>query len=160
MITISRKTAAACIELWRDRGNLQLGLAKTCTDSGQYQQALTHCNWARESFDVMDELQAALNATPSYIGSSHYLYTKVPESFYLFTPLNEDHFQEAFRQANQTPGSAVFAQVVNRNGLIRLQGACFTPEYADQINSIINNWRIYRGVPQNEHHALQQEKHQ
>lgn len=50
------ETIKKSIELWRDRGNLQLILAAEFRESGNFPGMLTACNWARECFDFMDFL--------------------------------------------------------------------------------------------------------
>lgn len=51
------ETIKASIELWRDRGNLQIGLAAEFREQGNFISMLTACNWARECFDHMDALR-------------------------------------------------------------------------------------------------------
>lgn len=50
------ETIKKSIELWRDRGNLQLILAAEFREHGNFVSMLTACNWARECFDSMDSL--------------------------------------------------------------------------------------------------------
>lgn len=50
------ETIKASIELWRDRGNLQIGLAAEFRGQDNFISMLTACNWARQCFDHMDKL--------------------------------------------------------------------------------------------------------
>lgn len=57
------ETIKQSIELWRDRGNLQLGIAAEFQEHGDNHGMLTACNWARQCFDHMDLLRQFLPFT-------------------------------------------------------------------------------------------------
>lgn len=85
-------------------------------------------------------------------------YENVPESFSINIDCGEMELvelQSALQKLHEVQGGALFCQlrpilVSEHQAFFDLEGSWFPPEFADRLKSLINEWRISRGIPAKE----------
>lgn len=82
-------------------------------------------------------------------------YENIPESFSLNIELSKNQIDEikpALELGHQIKGGAIFCQFrpelfSDDQAFFSMEGSWFPPEFADKLQSVINEWRASRGIP-------------